>query len=41
MEEDMNLDIKRLATAVVAMVIFVTVFILTSGDFISCGFNGV
>ena len=37
----MNLDIKRLLTAIIVMVIFVVVFIVTSGNSVSCGFNGV
>jgi len=32
MEDDMNLDVKRLILAIVAMVIFVAIFIITSGD---------
>jgi hypothetical protein len=32
MEDDMNLDVKRLIIAIVAMIIFVAIFIITSGN---------
>ena len=32
MEDDMNLDVKRLLIAVVVMVLFVVIFIITSGN---------
>ena len=32
MEDDMNLDVKRLIIAIVVMVIFVAIFIIASGN---------